>query len=352
MITPLMESKDAPTGPALVFHRLLRHADPGLVDDSVLFTGAPVFHEYPSIEALRDKSLARIQRGTAAGDEYALFEKVHGSNFGLVLAANGNTKYQRRTAFLNEGEKFHGVEKNEEIMAMLARMPLLKDKLVCGPNEQITLFGELYGAGIQKAVDYGPALRFVAFDLAIGQHMVKWRTMAAACAYAEIPYLRPLAFGPFDRILATIDVEAFKTTLNPAGPPEGSRGVAEGMVLRSIDATWQMGVDHRDRPILKIKRRAFAEHKVPVEQTVKREIEASADELTTHALAYVTAGRLASVRSKLLQDASVKEVGEQFTADVLRALAEDEIYMAASAEHKKVVAKRIKNAAFELLRTT
>lgn len=228
---------------------------------------------------------------------YAL-EKIHGTSAHIKWDGNALTF-------------FSGGVKHDEFVALFDERALT-DRFSAW--NALTVYGEAYGGKCQKmSGTYGPALKFVAFDVQVHvQTSAGWLTVPEAAAvaarlgfdfvhYAEVP-------STLDAVNAARDRPSVQAKKN--GILEDK--ISEGVVLRPLAEMR----DHRgSRVIAKHKRAEFMETKTPREVNpdkvkVLTDAKAVADE-------WVTDMRLTHVLDKL------PGVGVERTCDVIRAMLED-----------------------------
>lgn len=97
-------------------------------------------------------------------EEFVLQEKLHGSNIQLVFTPDKNLTVCSRNRVLEEGENFFGVfelletEEYQEIINHMQKLSNISKK-------EINLYGELFGKGIQKGVEYQDEKKILFFDM-------------------------------------------------------------------------------------------------------------------------------------------------------------------------------------------
>jgi Rnl2 family RNA ligase len=98
--------------------------------------------------------------------QFEITEKLHGANFSILVDKDGKVTFAKRTAVLNEDDKFF------DFQSVFNRDPylhLIKElqNIVVEKNASIQLIGELFGKGVQKEVYYGEEKFFRWFNLKI-----------------------------------------------------------------------------------------------------------------------------------------------------------------------------------------
>lgn len=236
---------------------------------------------------------------------YAL-EKVHGTSAHIVW---------------NGGLSFHsGGETHARFVALFdaAKLTTAFDVHVCQPK--VIIYGEAYGGKQQGMREtYGADLRFIVFDVKIGDHWL------AVPQMAQVADVLGLEVVPWEK--TSTDLVALDAVRDRPSEVAVRRGITtprprEGIVLRPlVELTTNAGT----RIIAKHKGAAFEERKTPPKIVSPEELavlsaaQAIADE-------WVTEMRLTHVLDKLPQG-----IGIERTPDVIKAMVED-VYREATGE--------------------
>jgi len=113
--------------------------------------------KYPSIEnTYQQKHIDMwLKYHPELEDEtYLLTEKIHGSNLQVLFTPDEPIRYFSRNQEILPGEKFHGYQSalaEDLIQSAFQSIQKSANRL----NTPIRIFGELFGKGIMKGVDYG-----------------------------------------------------------------------------------------------------------------------------------------------------------------------------------------------------
>lgn len=241
---------------------------------------------------------------------YAL-EKVHGTSAHVSYVADRNP----RLTF------FSGGENNERFVALFD--PLLVERFVALGRAVVTVYGEAYGGKQQgMRATYGDELRFIAFDVKIGD---SWLAVPDA---EQVVAALGLEFVPYNRVSTGLDAldherDAPSVVAQRRGCGERSR---EGVVLRPLV---EMTLNNGGRVIAKHKREAFSERATPqkIVDPAKLAVLAEAQAIAQE---WVTPMRLTHVLDKLLRDTGVR-VDISDTNHVIGAMVAD-VYREANGE--------------------
>lgn len=193
--------------------------------------------------------------------EWAVTEKVHGSNFSFVYNVNENEmKYAKRNGLIANDEHFFNYQSilpdtNPKIMHIVHEILEENNNKNQDINQnknikKIIVFGELFGGvypnmktkfkQIQAGIYYSPNIHFIAFDIYIeydNSNISNYLDFATSIQYlknAKLLYVEPLAiFSSYEK--ACFYKLGFNTTI-PAklGLPELPVNKAEGIVIRSM----------------------------------------------------------------------------------------------------------------------
>jgi len=261
------------------------------------------FYAYSSIEnSYRGKDISRIRYEGFDKVEWVALEKVHGANFGLWII-DGKIVPSKRSSFADGA--FYGCQSVVEAMGPLV--------LKLAEHGVTVVYGELFGGGIQKGVNYG-AKRFAAFDMKIGDQFVDYDKFVELCDLVGLPRCVEIARGSFDEILE-ID-PAFPTKMSDCGATD----IAEGFVMKPVKNSY---LDKGDRIILKKKSPGFSERtseKTP--RPPKEPMTELQQSIFDAGQAYINDERVASAISKL-GEGNFNQVLAEVLADIYRELEKD-----------------------------
>ena len=117
-----------------------------------------MFVKFPSIPGLH--KISEICKIYQPG-EFEITEKIDGANFSILIE-NGEVKFARRRGVLAPDEKFYNYQQViSELTDLIEYLKTLGD--------DVQLYGELYGKGIQNRIYYGEKQYFRWFMLRIGK---------------------------------------------------------------------------------------------------------------------------------------------------------------------------------------
>ncbi len=133
-----------------------------------------MFKKYPSLtQGYASKDIDRHLRlfGQKVMEcNWHLSEKIHGANMSFLLQPRLAPKYFSRNQEVT-GQGFYNSDELLDYIAYDKLSPV--QKWVNSRGRSIRMFGELYGPGIQKGVDYGPERKVKFYDLMQNEN---WRT--------------------------------------------------------------------------------------------------------------------------------------------------------------------------------
>lgn len=245
------------------------------------------FKKFSSLENTYRTNLIEkvVEEGIPTGD-WIVTEKVDGANFSFWCDGE-QVKVTSRNQFVDG--TFYGCQ---EVIDEIAPKILA----FCSDYDtQIVIYGELYGDGIQKRVNYGKK-SFVAFDVhcANSDTPVDKEFAIDLCERIGISFAPVLFRGNFEDCLAVNNT--FKSLLTPEG--YGDENIAEGVVIEPVNPAW---FRNGSRVYFKNKSEKFSEKKEKTKVDVAQELSLSeASQSVLHNLAsYVTESRVVSVISKI-----------------------------------------------------
>jgi len=231
-------------------------------------------------------------------ETFVITEKIHGSNMQWYFRPNEAMMVGSRNNFLSTTGSFQGVQIADLIEAqrdLLASVQALADR-TCAT---VRLFGELFGRGIQKGVEYGPEKRILYFGMMLNDVLIP---------FAELVRTIPVAYlVPMVGIVAGLETAlGFDTQFNSMimGIPDN---ICEGVVIQPHTKVY---LDAYGSPfILKKKNPEFGEKKQAQKQPRAGE-DSEVERLKAEFLSYITENRLESVFSKYGRITSPGQIGD------------------------------------------
>jgi hypothetical protein len=205
--------------------------------------------EYHKIETLFERDAATFMvkpeqlKSSVLGtiNEWDVTEKIDGTNIRIMLSEAGEVAFGGRT---------EAAQIPADLVQYLVRTfqpPLLRDTLWIDGPQEVVLYGEGYGPGIQKGGGlYRPDKAFILFDVLVGGQWWLGREaveqIAAKLGIEAVPYLGRMTLA-----------EIVELVRSPFLSHIGDR-MAEGVVARPIEPLYDK---HRRRVIIKLKTSDF-----------------------------------------------------------------------------------------------
>jgi Rnl2 family RNA ligase len=166
-------------------------------------------------------------------------EKLHGSNFRVFFPAGMTSLDEVRFGGRNEvfapgDDGFYGGKAVRWFKSRPELMKRLMEVFASYGFSDVTVYGEICGAGIQKGVRYAASdeALFRAFDLRIGENFVTYDLFTKICDDAGLPRVPEIwrgepSLAAFDALLEKASEEGRR---NGVGAEDN---LAEGVVIRS-----------------------------------------------------------------------------------------------------------------------
>jgi Rnl2 family RNA ligase len=191
------------------------------------------FHKYAELVTLDKRpEILSVKQVVAT-------EKLHGSNFRVLFPA-GMTSIDevrfggRNDVFAPGDDGFYGGKAVRWFKTRPELMRRLMEVFASYGFNDVIVYGEICGAGIQKGVRYAATdeALFRAFDLRVGENLVTYDLFVTICEAAGLPRVPEIWRGEpsleaFDALLEKPSVEGARNGV------EGDGNVAEGVVIRS-----------------------------------------------------------------------------------------------------------------------
>jgi RNA ligase (TIGR02306 family) len=208
----------------------------------------PNFHIYYKFPNLKN-----VDGMFTKDDIVEITRKIHGTNarYGIVKRSKVTLFHKLRKLFGNKWAEYeyvygsHNVEKGSDsqgfydtdVWAKVAEDYNIKNKLwnwvkthVGNPNELgegIILYGEIYGAGIQKGYDYGLTnMKFVGFDIKLNGEYMSTYDVYVGLDRLELPHVEELYIGQWNQEVQ--DSFVFNNYI------KGTKVPHEGIVIKHI----------------------------------------------------------------------------------------------------------------------
>lgn len=262
---------------------------------------------------------------------YAM-EKIHGTSAHIAWK-NKQVRF------------FSGGVKHKNFCKLFSEEELTEAFIELGQDE-VVIFGEAYGGKCQKMSDtYGKELKFVAFEVKIGDH---WLDVPVAERVATRMGFEFVHYVKVPATIEAVNTERDKPSVQAARNGMGEGKMREGIVIRPLK---EFICKNGKRVVAKHKGEKFSETRTPREVSPeKAKILSEANEI---ALEWATDMRLAHILDKL--KGQNKILDEKLTKDVIMSMFEDveregrgEIVM--SKEAKKAIGSRTAQMYHKLLK--
>lgn len=168
-------------------------------------------------------------------------EKIDGTNIRLIWDPIEKT--------IRIGGKTDNAQIHAELIDVLRGLLSPEKMAEVFPDSEVVIYGEGYGAGIQKGGDYSPTKRFIAFDVLVGG---KWwlghDNVNDVCNKLDIPTVPFIGEMSLEEAAHMVRA-GFPSRLN------GGKMKAEGLVGRPIETLFDK---KGSRLIVKLKTKDFA----------------------------------------------------------------------------------------------
>lgn len=255
--------------------------------------------KYPSIENhYNNKFIERVRRDVPEDQIWVAREKIHGTNFQVIIQPDGKINFARRSAVLGDMEVFNDYQNvMRKYMDTFSAIRHLSDG-------EVRIFGELAGKGIQSNVPYGEK-DFWVFDITIDGVPLDDGELNKICKEFKLRIAPFVKAGNLEELLV-ISPE-FISLADSANDPvydyeepditftEPGKGNSEGYVFKPFKPTV---ISTGGRAMIKSKSVSHREKKnVGKVPKPKAEMTESDNEILQDILQYVTLGRVKNVYS-------------------------------------------------------
>lgn len=240
-------------------------------------------------------------------EEYIIQEKIHGSNFSIWFEKNADDvsiKFGKRNSFLEETDSFFNwqqVVERENIKLVISR---IKEYLKNSNCTNITLFGELYGEGIQKGVYYSSIKNIVFFDIKVDGLYMSPKFMEELFDKLELKNMLVPKISVIKGLDNALKIDTcFNSKLADIDFIEGNN-ICEGVVIKPYNKVYYYVA------LFYIKKKNDKFKEVQRAPKVKDERSSSALELREIFKGYINKNRLDNIFSKYGKIQELKDVGK------------------------------------------
>jgi len=260
-----------------------------------------MFKRWPSIEnSYRQKHIAWfLERYPELADEtFVITEKLHGSNFQWYFQPGKPVQAGSRNNFLDIAGSFQGAP-IPSLMEAHASLLDMMQSWVDKANVTVRLFGELFGQGIQKGVNYGDGKHILYFGLMINDELVPFAELEAMLAPC---YLVPIV-AKVKGLKAALEFDTKFDSLI-LGEPDN---ICEGVVIQPYAKVYTDTDGHGSPFMLKKKNEEFKEK---AKAKAPRIVDSEVERLHAEFVSYITDNRLQSVFSKHSEIENSSQIGD------------------------------------------
>lgn len=212
------------------------------------------FVKYTSIENHYQEGF--MQRCPEARYDWCITEKIHGSNFQVYFDGE-NFLLGSRNRFIGN-ESFQGLK--ELVAAIKNRiLDFYYDYAVDG-NFELTLYGEIYGDGIQKGVKYCKDHKIRFFDIKVNGEYIPYKAAVEIFERFELPYVPVLKieYGRIYNVVRKAETR-FNSTIAEGEYADLEENICEGVVIKPYEV--ELKCQKGNRVIIKKKNEEFFEKK-------------------------------------------------------------------------------------------
>lgn len=275
-----------------------------------------MFMKYPELVRLdRRPEILRVKEVVAT-------EKLHGTNFRLHFPAGmiriEEVQYGGRNEELGTtGGSFYGGRPAKFFKERTELLTRMMETFASYSFSDVTVFGEAFGAGVQKGVRYvtDDSILFRAFDIAVAENFLTYDLFVEVCEKAGLPRVPEIWRGDptvenLDALLEKVSAEAVKNGVSD------DKNLSEGVVVRSnplfrdVFGQWL---------IIKHKSEGFSE----VARRDPGKVRADVSGATAFAETYVTRGRIVNALGRIRDGGKVVHDDMQDMASLVPAIHAD-----------------------------
>jgi len=264
-----------------------------------------MFKKYPSLtNHYQNKDINYFEM--KFGDEmkkvtWTLSEKIHGANFSILFQPQAKPEWFSRNNKIT-GDNFYNCEELIEEY-VFAKLPIIQ-QFSTKTKQTVRLYGELYGPGIQKGVEYGNERGIKFFDMMVNDQFISQQAFED---FFFDHFLGSMLVPLLGRVPTLQDAINLDTRFN-SKLSDKTDNIVEGVVIKPFE---KVLVDAQGSLFyIKKKNDEFKEkQKVKKIRTVTNYTE-EVNEYRAIFLSYINKNRVESVFSKEGEISSFKEIGK------------------------------------------
>lgn len=237
-------------------------------------------------------------------ETFILEEKIDGSNF-QVFINKYMIAFGKRSGFLREDESFFNWQ---NVMAKYRPYfeKIQKENETILSGGSIRFFGEIFGPGVQKRVEYGNEKDFKIFDMQVNDAFVSPKVRIEFLENLRMDHMSVPVIAIVEGLDAALNHnEVFNSLLTPAEYKK--ENLSEGFVIKPYDKVYAK--ENNEVFFLKKKNEKFSENEV--DEKPKQEVLSKEDKSLNYLfLTYLNENRVLSVFSKEGVIKDKKEIGK------------------------------------------
>ena len=262
-----------------------------------------MFRKYNSIlGSWRDKEIQWwLEKYPELSKEtYILTEKIHGANISWVFEPDGSFKIAKRNGFIEEDAFYNHKIMYEEYADIIIILKDFVSLLGCSMN----IYGEWFGKGIQKGVNYGDKKRLLFFDIMVNNTIYTPFEMESMFQELDLEDMIVPTFGKVNSLQEALDFETEDKVSFVY--PEG-KDIIEGVVIKPYYNSFLNG---DGSPFYIKKKNESFEEKCSKKKVLKTVWPESVENMKAIFGSYLTENRLNNVISKEGEIKSNKDIGK------------------------------------------
>jgi len=263
-----------------------------------------MFKKYPSLtNHYHSKDIDYFT--TKYGDEmrevtWQITEKIHGANFSILFTPNSSPNWFSRNQQITNANFYNC----EDLILEYVNKLKIAQNWVNQTNRTFRVFGELYGPGIQKGVDYGPERKIRFYDLMIDDMLVPQQEFENFFYDHGLGSLMVPIIGRVGTLEEGLEFDSrFDSKLSTK---EGN--ICEGIVIKPYEKVF---VDSQGSVFyIKKKNEEFKEKQKVKKERTETQYTEEVNKWHNEFLSYINKNRAESVFSKEGEISSFKDIGK------------------------------------------
>jgi len=264
-----------------------------------------MFYKYPSLTnhyQNKDINYFEVKFGDEARNiTWTISEKLHGANFSILFLSNSEPKWFSRNQEITNDNFYNSDDLIKEFVFIKLR---IIQNFCLQTQQSVRLYGELYGPGIQKGVDYGIERNIKFYDMMVNDRFISQMSFENFFFDHKLGSYMVPSLG---RVSTLKEALAFESRFDSLISKKDDN-IVEGVVIKPYEKVF---IDHQGSMFyIKKKNDEFKEKQSVKKVKTETQYTEEVNSYRVKFLEFINPNRVESVFSKEGEIMSFKELGK------------------------------------------